>query len=169
MGLTSSIISIITCGLIAGIFFAFSIAINPAFSKLDDLAYIKAMQHINESIQNLLFLACFLLPCFLLPVSAWLNFKQGAIAAAWLFTIAALLYIIGVFGLTIAVNVPLNNQLATLTIHGEQLSIVRHQFSGKWNLAHTWRTALSIVVFIINILALCAMFKGTPAGVIKTA
>jgi uncharacterized membrane protein len=153
----SSIAAIVTAGLIAGLFFGFSTAINPAFLKLDNLAYIKAMQGINERILNPVFLSCFVLPCILLPLSAWLHFKAGAGLGGILFAVAALIYIIGVFGLTAVVNVPLNNQLAaynTGAMTGEQLAVARDHFAIPWNQAHTWRTVLSVICFAISVVAL---------------
>lgn len=56
---TSLGLAAVTTGLVAGLFFAYQVSVNPAFKKLPDGEYIRAMQAINVAIQNPIFLSCF--------------------------------------------------------------------------------------------------------------
>lgn len=60
------LIAIVLNGLMAGLFFAFSIAIIPGFRRVDDGTYIRSFRAINTAILNPVFLLVFSLA----PLSA---------------------------------------------------------------------------------------------------
>jgi uncharacterized membrane protein len=105
-----TLLGIVGSGLMAGVFFAFSTAVMPGLRRLRPSAGAEAMQHVNVVIQNPLFLLVFMgtgLICLLVAIGALVS---GAAGAAWL-VIGALLYVVGSVGLTMGVNVPMNNRL----------------------------------------------------------
>lgn len=137
-------------GLMAGLFFSFSTAVIPALTRLPDANYLQAFQHINTSILNPVFLFCFMAPVLLLPVATWLQYDHGA-SAAWIWTLAAaVLYVIAVFGVTAAGNVPLNDALAKADLSAAStlsLATQRAAFEPLWNKLHTIRTIANILAF----------------------
>jgi uncharacterized membrane protein len=91
--------------LVAGVFFAFSVAIMPAFARLAPGPGVAVMQAINVTIVRAPFLLVFLgtaVACAAAVVLAPLD------PAAW---IGAALYLVGGVGVTAVDNVPLNNRL----------------------------------------------------------
>jgi uncharacterized membrane protein len=139
----------ITTALIAGLFFGFVVAVNPAFAKLPDLQYISAMQAINRAIVNAVFAIAFFGPVIFIPLAAWVEKKP----ILW---VAAVIYIVGGIGITYAVNVPLNNILDTFpvaTASGDEAARARTAFVKPWNLWHLVRTIAVIISTLLLIIA----------------
>jgi uncharacterized membrane protein len=106
--------SALGCGLIAGVFFAFSSFVMPALARLQPTQGIAAMQSINITVINPWFMAAFLgtaAACIVLAISSLLKWHQPG--AAYLL-LGSLLYLVGTVGVTIVFNVPLNDALATV-------------------------------------------------------
>ncbi|OYQ62152.1 hypothetical protein B9G53_23635 [Pseudanabaena sp. SR411] len=104
--------STLGCGLMAGVFFAFSTFVMNALASLQPKQGITAMQSINITVINPLFMGIFLgtaATCILIAGSALLKWYQPK--AVYLL-IGSLFYLIGTFGITILCNVPLNEALA---------------------------------------------------------
>ncbi|MDJ1497354.1 DUF1772 domain-containing protein [Cytophagaceae bacterium DM2B3-1] len=147
--------------LMAGLFFAYSVSVSLGLQKLSDIEYIKAMQSINREIQNPLFFSCFFGALLLLP---WACIQQYSLnKSTFLFLLAAsVVYGIGVFGVTIVANVPLNNQLDAFslsTASSEQIQKQRSLFEGRWNIWNHVRTIASLVAVMAAIGA-CLVRKG---------
>ena len=102
----------LSCGLAAGIFYAFSSLVMRALGRIPSAAGIAAMQSINVSVINPWFMAAFLGPavicCFLTLISLLRWNRQGA---AFILAGSAL-YLVGTMVVTFAFNVPLNDALA---------------------------------------------------------
>ncbi|WP_415327042.1 DUF1772 domain-containing protein [Chryseobacterium sp. MMS23-Vi53] len=108
----TTIILIITAtltALIAGLFYAYSCSVVLGLGKLSDTEYLKSLQFINREILNPVFFISFMGTAFLLPVSTFLYRGQSSVFI--LLLMATLAYLIGVFGVTMFGNVPLNDQL----------------------------------------------------------
>lgn len=142
-------------GLLAGIFFTWSNAITPGIGRLDDINYLSAFQNMNRTIVNPLFLIIFMGPVFLSFVTAYL-YKSNHPYILWLLLLAAILYFVGVFLVTIIGNIPLNNLLdkTDLTnISLEEARSLRDKFELKWNNLHLVRTITSTLSFLLLIIA----------------
>jgi uncharacterized membrane protein len=157
----ANLILIITAtltALIAGLFYAYSCSVNPGLGKLSDREYINAMNSINAAILNPVFFTSFMGTLIFLPLSAYLNYTPGFNTRFILLLIAALVYAIGVFGVTMFGNVPLNDALAnfnTTTASAKEITDHRIMFESPWNFLHTIRTVanmLSLVLVIISCL-----------------
>jgi uncharacterized membrane protein len=139
--------------LLAGLFFAFSVAINDGLARLSDGEYVRAMQSINRVILNPVFYLTFMGPVLLLPTAMVLQWgRPSAIALA----LAAAMYIFGTFGLTMRGNVPLNNVLDavdTARASDREMSAARSQFERPWNRLHTIRTGAAITATILVFVA----------------
>jgi uncharacterized membrane protein len=151
----SNIILIITAtftALIAGLFYAYTCSVNIGLGRLPDREYLAAMQNINSAILNPLFFLSFMGTLVLLPVSAWLNYEQSLSGRFLLLLIAAVLYAIGVFGVTMFGNVPLNNTLAGFDLKSATAADIAHQrlsFERPWLLLHNIRTIASVVCLVL--------------------
>jgi uncharacterized membrane protein len=104
----------ISCGLAAGIFYAFSSLVMRALAKIPPPAGIAAMQSINVSVVNPWFIAAFFGPaliCCALGVISLVRWNRAG--NAYLFAGSAF-YLVGTMIVTFAFNVPLNDVLATV-------------------------------------------------------
>ncbi|HKA96063.1 MAG TPA: anthrone oxygenase family protein [Streptosporangiaceae bacterium] len=102
------------CGLMAGVFFAFSSFVMPALRRLPAAQGIAAMQSINKLAVTPAFMAALFgtaLACVGLAI--WAVVAWGQNAAPWVLAGSAL-YLAGAIVVTIAANVPLNDALMTL-------------------------------------------------------
>ncbi len=100
------------CGLIAGVFFAFSTFVMKALAQQPTAQAIATMQAINITVINPWFMTVFLgtaIACIWVAITTLLNWRQPN---AIYLLIGSLLYLVGTFGVTIGFNVPLNNALA---------------------------------------------------------
>lgn len=141
------IITGVLTALLAGVFFAFSVAVNGGLHRLKDEAYVQAMQHINVVIENPLFLLTFIGPVVLLPLMTWLTWADGTMRPL-LLAGASLLYVVGTFGITMARNVPLNRRLA-LANAGKEAAKARAEFENPWNRLHAARTVASVFATVL--------------------
>jgi len=101
------------CGLSAGVFFAFSAFVMPALGRLPSGQGIAAMQSINKLAVTPAFMTALFgsaLACA--GLAAWSVVAWGERPAPWLLA-GGVLYLVGAIVVTIAVNVPLNDALAT--------------------------------------------------------
>ena len=100
------------CGLIGGVFFAFSTFVMPALARVRAPEGIAAMQSINvAAITPLFMFALFCTGAACVFLSGYALFTWQTSGAAYLFTGGAL-YFAGVVVVTIVCNVPRNNALA---------------------------------------------------------
>src|SRR5689334_16899640 len=119
--------SAIACGLIGGLYFAFSTFIIQALGRIPDSAGIAAMQAINRTILQSLFM-----PIFFATTIAGL-----ALAVLALFWIAepgsiamlagGILYVATMFIVTMVFNVPLNNELDRVSADAGSALWTRYQ------------------------------------------
>jgi uncharacterized membrane protein len=125
-------------GLMAGLYFAFDVAVMPGLRAADDHTFVTAMQSVNRAIENPLFFVAFTGPLVLPAVAAVRAHRRGRRAAAGWLGAAAVLYAATV-AVTTGVNVPLNNRLATAG--PADAAAARHAFEGLWTATNALRTA----------------------------
>lgn len=156
----------VTTGLIAGLFYAFSCAVNLGLASQPDASYVASMQTINRRIQNPLFFATFFgAACFLL-LAFVLYLPHRRSARFPLLVLACALYIGGGVLLTVVANVPLNERLDTVAADAtpHTLAQARAAYEGPWNAWHTARTAASVLAFIALVAACLVPEERRPAG-----
>ena len=150
-------------GLIAGLFYSYSCSVNLGLSKLSDVEYLKAMKSINKEILNPWFFLSFLGSLVVIPLSTWLYYQRNPPDASfYLLFGASIAYIIGVFGLTVVGNVPLNNALDSLELEHltqQEISTKRLDFEIPWNRYHFIRTLANAVAFAMLAMALVNKFS----------
>ena len=147
------LITALSVALITGLWYAYSCSVNLGLGKLPDREYLMGMQSINREILNPVFFATFMGSLLLLPVCSWLNY--GHPRFIFLLTASAI-YAIGVFGVTIGGNVPLNNALDAFNIHSSSAQEIINQrlnFEQPWNKLHQIRAIASLISLILVLIA----------------
>lgn len=136
-------LAIVTNGLLAGLFFVFTVAVSPGFQHIDDHSYVRAFRAINMTIQNGWFLSVFFAAPLSAAASAVMHWRDGAATATWIIVGAICSAL--TFGITAAANVPLNRELDQAPIGTEQQRrITRGRFEARWNRWNLARTLTSI-------------------------
>jgi uncharacterized membrane protein len=139
------------CGLMAGVFFAFS---NFVMKALDRTQGIAAMQSINVLVLNPLFLGIFVgtaVACGFLAMYSLLRW-QGS-GSAYLLAGSAL-YLLGTFGVTMAFNVPLNNILARIDASKPEAVQAWRSYVVSWTRWNHVRTIAALAAMAGLIIAL---------------
>lgn len=142
--------------LMAGLFYAFSCAVNLGLARLPNAEYVSAMQSINRAILNPVFFAAFFGAPILLPLSVFLHYGQPLPARFWLLLAATMIYLIGTFGVTIFGNVPLNNALDRFDLRAAskaEIAVERANFESRWNNLNTIRTVSSTLAVMLTVIA----------------
>ena len=142
--------SAIGCGLLAGLYFAFSTFIMTALGRIGQVSGIMAMNAINVVIVQSLFIPLFLgttLASLLLAVTA--AFRWGEPGAAAMLAGGAL-YVIGMFVCTAVIHVPMNNALAAVDPAGVEAASLWARYLTDWTLWNHVRSVSSSLA--------CALF-----------
>ena len=141
----------LSSGLIAGVYFAFSVFIMQAFSKIDTAQSIAAMNAINKTILRSLFMPLFFgssIISVLLIIFAFIHWDENG---AELTLIAGSVYFVGMFVCTVVFNVPLNNSLARLDQNSANADPVWSRYLKTWTNWNHLRTASSLITCILCI------------------
>lgn len=151
------LLTLLSSGLIAGLFYAYSCSVNNGLGRLHDAAYLRAMQSINRAILNPLFFLSFFGTLILLPLSTWLEYRLvGTTTAFYFLTAGSILYFFGVFLTTALGSVPLNDALEAFDLDEETDDGIRKQrraFESPWNRYHRIRTVANVLAFAAAIWA----------------
>ncbi|KAA0013007.1 DUF1772 domain-containing protein [Billgrantia pellis] len=148
--------SAIGCGLVAGLYFAFSGFIMQALGRIDLGAGISAMNAINKAILRSLFMPLFFGTTLASAVLAALAPMRWGEPGTALMLAGGLIYMVGMFGVTLALNVPLNNELARAAVTGDATA-VWPRYLKHWTLWNHVRTVASTVACSCFIAALLAV------------
>ncbi|HEX2182453.1 MAG TPA: anthrone oxygenase family protein [Rubrobacteraceae bacterium] len=142
------------CGLVAGVFFAFSTFVMPALKRVPPANGIAAMQSINELAVTPAFMAALFgtaVACLGLVVRAAVSSGEWPTA---LVIAGGALYLVGTIGVTIACNVPLNDGLATLHPQGAGAASRWAEYVAKWTAWNHVRTVAALAAAAVLIAAL---------------
>jgi uncharacterized membrane protein len=143
------------CALVAGIFFAFSTFVMSALARLESSQGIAAMQAINITVINPLFMTAFLgtaAACIFLAISSLLKWSQPG-AAYWL--LGSLLYLVGTVLVTIACNVPLNDALAKVEPSSSEGASLWIRYLANWTAWNHVRMIAALAAATVFTLSLC--------------
>jgi uncharacterized membrane protein len=142
--------------MMAGLFYSFSIAVMPGLKRLPDAEFIAAMQSINKSILNIIFFIAFFGSPLSLIASAYLYYSEPFSTRFIFLLIAVVVYLAGVFVVTVFGNIPLNNALDRFDLRSASqgaISAQRAAFEGPWNKLNTIRTLASSIAIILVVIA----------------
>lgn len=149
------LLAVLGCGLAAGVFFAFSTFVMSALARLQPAQGIAAMQSINITAINPLFMVALFgtaLVCLFLAISAGLKWHQPS--AVYLL-IGSLLYLIGTVLVTIAFNVPLNDALANVNPESSEGATLWVNYLANWTTWNHVRTIAALAATALFTIALC--------------
>lgn len=149
-----TIASVIGAALVSGIFFAFSTFIMRALARLPHAHGIAAMQSINIVVLNPWFLGLFFGVALASLAIAVNTLRHLAVPAAAYLIAGAVLYNIGVIGVTIAFNVPRNNVLARADPQEPVSSEIWQRYLKtwtRWNHVRTIAALLAAIAFAVAI------------------
>jgi uncharacterized membrane protein len=126
------ILAVLGSGLMAGVFFTFSVFVMRGLRRLSPAQGIAAMQAINVAVINPIFLGVFLgtaLPCIGLAIAVLPTWHRPASACL---LIGAASYVGGSIGVTLLFNVPRNNALAAVAPDSAAGAEVWRQYLKQW-------------------------------------
>ncbi|WP_225918683.1 anthrone oxygenase family protein [Actinocatenispora comari] len=139
-------------GLMAGLFYAFAVAVMPALRGAADRTFVDVMQRINTAILNRWFLSVYVGVLLPAVAAAALHVPAGGRAVLpWV--LAGLLLYLVMFLITGGVNVPLNNKLDAAGDPADPAA-VRRAFEGVWVRWNVVRALTSTGAFACLVVAL---------------
>jgi uncharacterized membrane protein len=141
-----TVVAAVGSGLMAGLFFVFSVAIMPALARIPAPAGIAAMQAVNTTIVRPLFLVVFVGTALVSAASALLAPDPPHLAGA-------ACYLIGSIGVTAAVNVPLNNALDRVAPDDAEGARTWQGYLSRWTAWNHVRTVACTAAVIAFVLA----------------
>ncbi|RJF90057.1 DUF1772 domain-containing protein [Oleomonas cavernae] len=148
--------SALGCGLLAGLYFAFSTFIMTALGQIGQAPGISAMNAINAVIQRSLFMPFFFGTTLVsLALAVLALFRWGEPGTA-LMLAAGVVYVLGMFVCTVIFNVPLNNALDAVDPASAQAAPVWARYLQDWTLWNHVRTAACLAASALYIAAIAA-------------
>jgi len=140
----ATLASALGCGLVAGVFFAFSSFVMAALRRLKQQEGIAAMQSINiVAVTPVFMTALFGTAVASLVLAVWAVISWGERYAA-LVLAGGVLYLVGTIGVTMVCNVPLNNRLATVHPQAADAASYWNEYVTKWTAWNHVRTVAAL-------------------------
>ena len=133
-------------GLTAGVFFDWQVTVMPGLAELPDAEFIAAFQALDRAIVNPLFIGGAFIGGAACLVAATVAHRHEP-APFRLLAAASAAYLLGVVGVTMAGNVPLNKKLAQISVGtatSAEMAAARSDFAGPWNGLHLLRTGAAV-------------------------
>ncbi len=148
-----TVVSAIGCGVVAGVFFAFSAFVMKALGRLPAAQGIAAMQAINRVALTPLFMVVLFgtaVSCAALAISSLIMWNEPV--ARWLLA-SSVLYLSAIL-LIIAYHVPRNEALATVEPHGTDAESDWVRYRSGWTLWNHVRTVAAFAAAVTLTIAL---------------
>lgn len=154
----------VTTGLLAGLFYAFAVSVMPGLRHADERTFVETMQRINVAIINPWFFSSFFGAPVLTILAAALHLPTAERTVLPWILVAAVLNATGL-GITIGINVPLNNVLAAAGPPDRIADVtqVRSRFESVWVRWNTARAVIHTTAFVCLTWAL-VIYGRVPAG-----
>jgi uncharacterized membrane protein len=136
--------AVLGAGAVGGVFYAFSTFVMPGLERLPAAQGLAAMKEINITAVHPAFMVAFMgttALCAYLGVRGVLDWGD---TRATLLVAGSALYLVGTFLLTVAYNVPLNNELAGVSPHAIDVAHHWREYLDQWSWANHVRGATSI-------------------------
>ena len=155
----SLIFSILSCSLVGGFIFTYAIVVMPGLSKLNDKDFLRAFQVTDAVIQNKqpLFMSTWIGSIIAMLTTILVSLVSVGLPETWLILLIGVAYLLGVQGITIAIHIPLNNNIQKVKIeelNDETLANERLKFETRWNFFNYIRASIAIFVSVIMLILL---------------
>ncbi|MCC5779181.1 DUF1772 domain-containing protein [Nitratireductor sp. B36] len=146
-----SVVAILFSGAIFGFFYAWVCSTMWGLDQTDPRVAIAAMQAMNASVRNAVFFPAFFLTPVVLALTAFMIRVQGQKAPAFWIAAGAATYLVFGLILTMAVNVPMNEALALVSVPEEieAAEAIWSEYSSRWQFWNQARTAASAVALAL--------------------
>lgn len=147
-------VSALGCGLMAGLFFGFSVLVMRGLARLPAPAGIAAMQQINGAVDHPMFLIVFAgtaLACLAVTVLSVIGI--GEPGAPWRLA-GALIYLVGAMALTVRFHIPRNRALDTLDADAPASAEPWSEYLRTWTPANHVRGVAATVAAIALVISL---------------
>jgi uncharacterized membrane protein len=145
------LVTALGCGLVAGVFYAFSSFVMPALGRLPAATGTAAMQSINVLAVTPAFMSVFCgtaLASLAVAIDALAGGGSAAVVAA------ALLYLLGTFGLTVVYHVPRNDRLAEADPEADATARLWREYLPSWTAGNHVRAAASLAASALLVTAI---------------
>jgi uncharacterized membrane protein len=149
-----TLLAVLGCGMMAGVFFAFSAFVMKALARLPAEQGIAAMQAINVAAVTFAFMAALFgtaLACGALAL--WALFAWDERFAPYVL-VGSALYLVGTILLTIVYHVPRNETLATMEPRGADAESYWRRYLSGWTAWNHVRAAAALAAAITFTIAL---------------
>lgn len=147
-------ISAIGCGLMAGVYFAFSAFLMTSLGRIAPTWGIAAMNAISVDIVKSLFMPLFLLTTLSAASLVALGAMRWGQPGSSLMIAGGAIYVLGMFGVTMIFNVPLNDALAAVEPASSEAAALWSRYLTDWTMWNHIRTVASIIATGMFIAAL---------------
>jgi uncharacterized membrane protein len=149
-------IAALGCGVIAGVFFAFSTFIMTALDRSGQVHGVVAMNSINSVILQSHFMPVFYLTTLASLALAAVSLMRWNEPGTMAMLAGGLIYVVGMFGVTLFFNVPLNNALGAVDAASASAVPVWARYLKDWTMWNHVRTIASLASTTLFIIALRA-------------
>lgn len=146
--------SALGCGIMAGVYFTFSAFAMTAFDRLGALQGAGAMNAINTTILQSWFMPFFFGTTLASAALAGIAIVRWNEPGATVMLAGGLLYVVGMFVVTIVFNVPFNNALAEAGQPGADATALWERYLREWTAWNHVRTVASTAGAALFIAAL---------------
>lgn len=146
--------SAIGCGLMAGLYFAFSAFIMTALGRIAQVHGVSAMNSINSTILRSLFMPLFFGTTGASAVLVIVGLLRRSEPGSHAMLAGGLIYIAGMFLCTVFLNVPLNQALAAVDPSSAGAAPVWARYLKEWTMWNHVRTIASAAASALHIWAI---------------
>ena len=148
-----SVAGILLFGGMAGFFWSFSVVVMPGLGLSEPTTALAAMQAINLAVRNALFAVGFFGAALIaaeIAVQSLIVRRPTSVVQAG----AALLYLAGVFGVTVIGNVPMNEALAAIDPSSKGAGAAMADYLRDWTALNHVRTVSALAATALLIWSL---------------
>lgn len=142
--------------MVSGFFWGWSVSAMLGLRRVDDRTYVTSMRSINRAILNPIFLVVFAGTLVALVAASVTTFIAGDSRRGVWITASMVAYAVGVFGVTAAGNVPLNDRLEAFDPTGaddDAHQRARVAYEGPWNRLHVIRSVIGVLSVTMGVVA----------------
>lgn len=144
-----AVASVVLLGLSAGVFYGFSSFVMSGLARASDDAAGDAMTGINETAVLPAFMSVFFGALLVPGITGIWGLVDGRGGGGWVLAAAAV-YLVGTFGVTAALNVPLNNRLLAAHDKAAGWRAYRQPWTA-WNHVRTFAGVLATVLAAVGL------------------
>ncbi len=149
--------AILSGGIVAGIFFAFSDFIMKSLATIPPASGIEAMTSINRRVYRSIFIAGIWMVAILSAALIFAGFTQPKSPASYWLIGGGIIYILGVIAVSFIYNIPMNHKLEALGTTNKESDSYWKRYLSKWLLWNHARSASAIASSLCYLIAFSAM------------